>query len=907
MLKKFKKILLSVAFFSIIFASTTVHGAELIEDVKERNVIATGVTHVKIDRFTTDGWIDIDVLKLDPKNQFSELIPLIGPNGVSKRAKLSDMINSKEKAVAGINGDFFEMTSMPMALGSLYGENQLILTTPEKAFSRNSFYITKDGKGKVGPLDNNIKVKNIRTGKTFSVNALNKVSKPHTAISVLDSNWGKTSPGSSIGAGNVEILVSNGLVIDKRVGGKPININPGTYVLTQVGDDLKSINIGDTLQLDLGSYNNLKFAIGGGNVLVKDGVVNTTEKLSTKNDPRTAIGINKDNSEILLVTVDGRNNKSIGMSEKDLAEFMRSIGAYQALNLDGGGSTTMGIKYSGDEKTTVVNSPSGGTERAIVSGVGIKSDAPVKEPSYIKVNLNDNEPFIGFSYDISLEVFDEYHNKLKVDKSNINLSSESGTIEGMKFIPKKKGPGVINASYKNAKGSQDIHVHSEIKELILDVGSLQLNHGDTHIFETIYGKDDMGYRKKIHHSNVLFSASEGIGTMEGNKFIAGSEPKKGYITGNFGGVVRHIPVSVGTEKKDIFDFSDLENTSVATIPGDDTKLTAKAFLDDDSVDENKSTGIIYSIADHDGMSTINLNYNNGIDLGNASFIGLWIKGDNQGGNLKAHFKDESGKVQGIDLVSKIDFSEWKYVEGKIPNNLRGNIKLTQLSHRVSNVKNIVSTIKFDNLVVGQNLPVDWNLIEPSSMTIDNKNYNMESENKKVFSITSLSKSGRDNSGKLRHLNGKDVAVIFNGASKETLNSINASSKFNGNDVHNIKTSGNTAFITLQSNQYGIRSANPSQWKPFINTMRNDQYQNIVLMVQSNPGNINGIKERTYFFDIIDEEVKSGKNIFLIIPGYKDTVEYVDGYRKVTLAENGNGILDIQLLNNNLSYIITRTD
>lgn len=903
----FKKIILSLAFVAILITSTTVQAANLIEDVKVRDKIATGVTHVKIDRFTTDGWIDIDVLKLDPKNQFSDLTPLIGEDGVSKRAKLSAMLDSNDKAVAGINGDFFEHSKYPMALGSLYGDGELILTTPEKAFSRNSFYLTKDGIGGVGSLNNDISINNIRSGQTYSINALNKVSKPYSSISILDSNWGKTSPGNSIGSNNVEVLVANGIVVDKRIGGSPMKIEKGYYVLTQVGETLKDVNVGDALQINFGSYNNLKFAIGGGNVLVKDGEIMDSPKLSKTRAPRTAIGINKNNSEILLVTVDGRNNKSIGMTELELAEFMRSIGAYQALNLDGGGSTTMGIKYSRDEKTTVVNSPSDGNERPIVSGVGIKSEAPIKEPSYIKVSIDTEDPFIGFSYNLKGEVFDEYHHKLDVPVENITFNSESGNISGLSFSPTNKGHGKIYASYGNAKGETDIYVHSEIKELILDVDSLQIKNGGVHIFETIYGKDDMGYKKKIHSSNVAFSMSEGLGNLEGNKFTASEEAVTGTITANYNGIIRSIPVSVGTEKKDIFDFSNIEDTTVNTTPSDDTKLTAKVFLDDDNVDENKSTGLIYSIGDHEESSSISLIYNNGINLGRAKYIGLWVKGDNSQGNLKVQFKDSSGKVQGTDLITNIDFEDWKYVEAAVPNNLNGDIKLEKLILKVNDKKDLVSSIKFDGLVAGISLPLNWELVGDSSEIIDNSNYYMENENTKRFSITSLSKSGKDNSSKLNHLNGKNVSVILNGASEEILNNINSSSKFNGNDVHNIKQAHGTAFITLQSNQYGLRSANPNQWKPFINAMRNEDYKNIIILMQKDPDNINGNKEKTYFFNLIDDAIKSGKNVFIVIPSYRDSVELVNGYRKVTLAENGDGILDIQILNNNLAYLISRVD
>lgn len=904
MRNKIKKIMALLAFSAVLFSSLQAKASNVIHDVKERTDIASGVQHVKIDRFTDNGWIDIDVLKLDTKNDFSNLTPLIGGDGVSKRAALSTMIDKKD-AVAGINGDFFETTSFPMALGSLYGDGELILSTPEAAFSRNSFYITKEGKSGVGHLKNNIVVSNIGKGVTYNVNALNKLSKPYSAISILDSKWGKQSPGKSINPRNVEVLVVNNRVVDKRTGGNSFPILPGSYILTQVGTGLDSLSIGDTVAINFGSYENLKFSIGGGNVLVANGTIPNNNKFSKTKAPRTAIGINKDNTEILLVTVDGRNNSSIGMTEQEMAEFMRSIGSYNSLNLDGGGSTTMGIKYSGDEKTTVVNSPSEGKERPIVSGVGIKTSAPISEPNYIKITPSHKDTFIGFSYPITVEVFDQYHNKLNVSTDSVEITSESGSINGLNFSPIAKGMGTITANYQGATGSAEVFVHSEIKELLLDVGSLQMTEGKVHIFETIYGKDDLGYKKKIDSSLVQFSMTEGIGMLEGNKFTAQGEGATGVITANYNGVIRHIPVSVGTVKENVFGFDTIENATVTLKPDDDTKITANVFTDEESQDENPSTGLVYSVSLYEKPQTAEINYNGGISLGSAQYIGIWVKGDNSGNKITASFRDSSGKTGTSDLISTIDFEDWKYVETNIPSGLRGSIYLDKIGVTVAEEKEIVSTIKFDGLVAGVMLPLDWESAKGSSISGDPRNFQGETEGSVKFAITSLSKNGGDNSQKLNHLQNKNVAVVFNGASAEVLSQINSELKFNGNDVHNIKTSNGTAFITLQSNQYGIRSANAAQWKPFMAAMENQEYKNIVIMLQNNPENLTGAKEKSFFFDIIDKGVKSGKNVFIVTPGNTNSVEWLNGYRKVTLTGYGNAVLDINIKDGNLSYVMTR--
>jgi exopolysaccharide biosynthesis protein len=89
--------------------------------------------------------------------------------------------------------------------------------------------------------------------------------------------------------------------------------------------------------------------------------------------PRTAVGFSRDSSTLLLLTVDGRSENSGGMTLVELADMMRHLGAWQAMNFDGGGSTTMVIDGN------VVNHPSDkegertvGNALLVVSGSGTR-------------------------------------------------------------------------------------------------------------------------------------------------------------------------------------------------------------------------------------------------------------------------------------------------------------------------------------------------------------------------------------------------------------------------------------------------------------------------------------------------------------------------------------------------------
>lgn len=101
--------------------------------------------------------------------------------------------------------------------------------------------------------------------------------------------------------------------------------------------------------------------IGGNPDLVKDGrvVTETCEgSYFCGRNPRTGIGITPE-GKILMVTVDGRSKSSVGMTLEGFARLFLHLGAESAINLDGGGSTTMVVR------DRIVNVPSGGSERPV--------------------------------------------------------------------------------------------------------------------------------------------------------------------------------------------------------------------------------------------------------------------------------------------------------------------------------------------------------------------------------------------------------------------------------------------------------------------------------------------------------------------------------------------------------------
>lgn len=84
--------------------------------------------------------------------------------------------------------------------------------------------------------------------------------------------------------------------------------------------------------------------------------------------PRTAVGLSQDGRTLILAVVDGRQSSSVGMTGAELSRLMIGLGAWTALNLDGGGSSAMYVDGAG-----VVNRPSDGRERVVANHLGVRA------------------------------------------------------------------------------------------------------------------------------------------------------------------------------------------------------------------------------------------------------------------------------------------------------------------------------------------------------------------------------------------------------------------------------------------------------------------------------------------------------------------------------------------------------
>ena len=551
--KFFKKFLMYLLVLSTIitFAGPSSNSAsavkmpDVIHETVESEYLASGVLYENIKRFTSKGWWNINLVRVDLTDEYSEVGGLISGKGLSNRDTVKNMVNDN-KAVAGVNGDFFNYGPVASSFSELISDGEIV-SLPNIATKANpahpTFYINSQNQGNIDFFKRSVSVKSLRSNKDFTVGLVNK-SVGYNATILLNKHWGQKSLGNKVFKDTVEMVVVNDVVKEIRKGQGPTTIPTNGYIVSTSGNLknnlLNSFKVGDKVKLNMGTtpnLDNIEFAIGGGSIILKDGVPTNIGRINIKGDhPRTGLGISKDGKELLIATIDGRDTLYKGVSQEMFGAILKDLGAYNALNLDGGGSTTMAVKPVDKQLAQVVNKPSDGGERRVVNGVGVYSNAPKGELSYLKVQADDSKMFLNTSRKFSVKGFDQYHNPIKVDQNKITYSFEGveGEVIGNKFKAKSTGTAKVIAHCREATGSMNLRVLGEVKSLIASEDKFNLEANNKKNIGILNGIDENGFKVKIYPEDVEWIISDNIGKVQNGVFHSNENIGSGIITGKIG-------------------------------------------------------------------------------------------------------------------------------------------------------------------------------------------------------------------------------------------------------------------------------------------------------------------------------------------------------------------------------------
>ena len=299
--------------------------------------VALGVKHIKLTKTINGRPVRINVVEINQKlNPNLQINPQLSSSRLASKSTITTLARKNNSLVA-INGTYFKpQTGVPLGTLMINGK---MYTGP--IYNRVAMGIFDNGFD-MGRLELNAQVKSFKGN--VKVDNINQPRMLSTHVIVYTPEWGSFAPPSP--KYGKQIAVEKGKIIS--IGTQSMPIPQNGYVIVGPDERLAKIYKAKHIDLDIKTipnWENVKHIISGGPYLVKNGEVfvdMTEQKLGAigGKNPRTAIGYTQDGN-FIMVAVDGREGASVGLTLKELAWFMKSIGCTNAMNLDGGGSTVM--------------------------------------------------------------------------------------------------------------------------------------------------------------------------------------------------------------------------------------------------------------------------------------------------------------------------------------------------------------------------------------------------------------------------------------------------------------------------------------------------------------------------------------------------------------------------------------
>ena len=458
-MKRKKRVLSLFLICVFLFGLSAMDVSALITSDKYEISLGEGVTLEKINELYSSGVQYINVVTIDLNNPDLKMELLFNQNGISKRGKLTDLVNQESGIIAAVNADFFSMSENSFSIGAMAKNGKQLSNPHYKDNLFATFLFNADNTAYIRYVNSSVSVTNNMNGTVTKIAAINKPGNTSREAIIYTREYRTQTLGSSGTRPNLaEVIVKEDVVSDVRVNKEKTDIPSDGYAIIAdmqtSGQDLsKRFSVGDEVKLDTSvslNYPDVVTAVGGGSMLFKDGIKTAVTKKTGGKAQRTAIAVTNDN-KVLLVTVDGRGMKgAIGMDETDMQNFFSFRNVKDAMMFDGGGSTEM----VADKKIENIVS----SERHVINGIGVKNITGSGNVSTIEITPLKKVLVAGQKIPLQVKCFDSGHNLVLGERAVVSSSGVSGKYDGKNYVFSSGGTGKLVATAQNKTAEYDVEV-----------------------------------------------------------------------------------------------------------------------------------------------------------------------------------------------------------------------------------------------------------------------------------------------------------------------------------------------------------------------------------------------------------------------------------------------------------------
>ena len=890
-----RKIAATLLSATLLFSSMTgvVYGQELIHQKINTEKLASGVTQQNIVRFTESGWANINVLYVDLKDPSIGLQLMQSSNGLQTKETLSSMAKVHNNVIGAINGDFFYLTSPDSPMGVMVQDGKMLSSSVvDQNFG--SLFVYNTNTAFTDYLKMEIFLSNITKGSNLKIEAVNKLTWEYRMITLVDRNWGKTSPGATETRQDiVEVVIVDNKVVEIREGQPAVEIPENGYILFAVGtkgyEILNAVEVGDEIALDYTpDIENIKLAMGGGTLLVKNGQVVPFTQTVNGNHPRTAIGVSKDGTQLIMVAVDGRHQAYKGVDGQQLAKLMIELGSNEAVIMDGGGSTTMLTRKLGAFTPRLVNIPSDGSERRIINGLAIVSKTAVGSLYGIIAETDYPATFNGLAREINVRAYDENYNPLTVNPAELtfNIISGKGTFTGNVFTPETSGDIVISVNYHGATSEVKLKVYEELAGIDITPKQIQLGFGKSTRLNVV-GVDPNGYRAPIANSSLNWVDTSNLGTFKDGVYTAGIVGGNTVLEASYGNAKAYAAVAVGLGQTTIDDFESFKVSYLgfpAEVAGKVTHeaagQTGKGIgleYDFTTTDASRAAYIVY---DNGGVSLTDKQEKLGLSVFATEASTLWIRG---------RIRDANGENHVIDLSKGVNWTGWKYLEATVPANIPYPIAIDRIYVVETDAgQKYQGKLIFDDLQALKGLAIEP-ITQGGMRIIDPLNRATEADGVRVIAHTGIQKKGltlldRIVSNQLNNvINTKFEYVLFTEMTEGSITGGIKKPMINGIEGFLKTEYKNSLFIQMDNRSGGIRQTNYRQYGWLKYEVEQSKMNNVFVILPRPVWGANGFTdtmEADLFAEMLTGISEKGKKVFVLYGEGDVKADVINGVRYI---------------------------
>lgn len=687
-----------VVFWTLIWPAGYAGAFTEISRTDYREPIAEGVTAQWINIQTGDGPINVYVMTVDLSNPYVKIDTMVGTGGVMTKVQNVTNMANENGAVAAINGNFFNMKESA-SLGLIVKSGQLV-ASPIQRTDMYGFGLTKDNTPifPVFAFQGSVAAP---TGVQFPLFGINKPTylayladknpaSDANRLNMYTPNWGAMSRGALPDLkGVTEMVVDNNIVTEFRIDQPGTLIPPSGYVLAGQGTAAQflttNFKVGDQVQV---SYrvspqtDNLNMAIGGMALIVDQGKRHWFSQTVPGRTACSAVGASQDGRTLYLVAVDG-GKTSRGMTQIELADFMVTLGAWTAINLDGGGSTTMAARRLGDQSASLLNKPVNTAQRAVPDALGIFSTAPAGPLAGLIIS-GSQQVFTGSKVNFKVKGYDQHYNPYLIGPGDVawDIDPAMGSFQGNTLYVKGTGKTIVKASYNGITGEYPVTFlgGNDIARIDVSPANIAVNPGDA-VTVSVKVTTKSGTVFTLQPEQYQLQVTDGLGTVEGNIFKAGDKMAVGELTVKVDTVSTTLRVSVGGVEQPFYSFDSAKPLTFKGLPAEGVTGSFRFT----QIDEPVFRGAGAARLDYDFSKTSELriaygNFDPPLPLpGQPLGLGLWVKGDGGNGHwLRARILDANGKEKLLDFADSVNWTGWKHVTANIPPDVKYPVKLTDI-------------------------------------------------------------------------------------------------------------------------------------------------------------------------------------------------------------------------------------